>query len=124
MKEITTHSTEKGTPAVRVFRVGEPGNGGAYHQYQLALQAPGARETGTTFNFKFQQGGIAEVGVNGVTDEALITVVMDRLAHFQAGAYPCDENAVALNHLTQALWALQARTLDRKKRGVEGKQQA
>lgn len=123
MKEVTIHATEKGTPPVRVFREGDVGNGNAYFNYCIGLQQPGARELGTQFRFKFQQGDPAQQ-VNGVTDEALLAIVIDRLEMFEAGEFHCLHNEVALGHLRQALWALQARTLDRKKRGVEGKQQA
>jgi hypothetical protein len=69
---------------------------------------------------KFQKGGIQEVGVNGITNEALIAVVMDRLEKFEAGPYPCQENSQALSHLMSAMMWLQLRTRRRMARGVEG----
>ena len=123
MKEITIHATEKGPPPVRVFREGEPGNGGAHFQYRVALQQLGARETGTEFRLKFQQGDPAQQ-VNGVTNEALLAIVIDRMEEYQEGDFKCRANEMALYHLWSALSLLQARTLDRKRRGVEGKQQA
>ena len=68
----------------------------------------------------FQKGPIKEVGVNGVTHEALLTVVIDRLRSYQASPFSCRENAIALTHLEDALMWLQRRTRARIARGVEG----
>jgi hypothetical protein len=70
---------------------------------------------------EFQKGGIQETGVNGVTHEVLLAIVADRLESFQNGPFHCDENRVALNHVTEALAALKSRTVARLARGVEGK---
>lgn len=59
----------------------------------------------------------------GVTMEALLAVVIDRLECFQTyqmGHFKCIENEEALGHLTKALAALHDRTLKRRQRGVEG----
>ena len=58
--------------------------------------------------------------VNGVTQEALLAIVIDRLRSFQAGPFACDENGEALDYCGYALAALQKRTLARIARGVEG----
>lgn len=71
---------------------------------------------------RFQQGDIAEVGVNGCYNEDLIEIVVRRLNDFQQGEMKCRENAIAITYLETALFWLQKRTLDRKARGVEGKQ--
>jgi len=47
----------------------------------------------------------------GVTNEALLAIVIDRLEGFQAGPFPCEENADALTMLNIALDALKARTV-------------
>ena len=44
----------------------------------------------------FQDGPVAEVGVNGCHNEDLIAIVIDRLQHFQRGDFACRENALAL----------------------------
>jgi len=72
----------------------------------------------------FQNGPIREAGVNGVTQEALLAIVIDRLESFQAGPFPSDQNAVALDHVKAALWHLKERTRMRLARGVEGTTQA
>lgn len=56
----------------------------------------------------------------GITNEALLSIVIDRLEHFQDSKYQCEENAQALQHLNIALNALNERTRNRKLRGVEG----
>ncbi len=68
---------------------------------------------------EFQKGAI-ETGVNGVTGEALIVILLDRLHFFQKGAHACKANEYAINHLDGALLALRGRTAERIARGVEG----
>ncbi len=69
----------------------------------------------------FQVGTIKSVGINGVSNEALLAILMDRLEGFQKGQFPCPENAQALTKLEEAgLW-LHKRTMNRTTRGVEGK---
>lgn len=91
----------------------EPGAGGANHSY--AIDWPGNRRT-----VDFQNGPIKEAGVNGVTQEALLAIVMDRLDSFQAGSFACDANQRARYHVGLALDSLQERTKSRIARGVEG----
>ena len=69
----------------------------------------------------FQNRPFDEVGVNGLTNEALLAIVEDRLKIFQEGDYKCRENAIALTHIQDALHWLHHRTRARLARGVEGK---
>ncbi len=69
---------------------------------------------------RFQTGTVSEEGENGVTIEALLAIAADRLQRFQERTIPCRENAVAITHIETALHWLNARTLDRLKRDVEG----
>ncbi|PZA14208.1 hypothetical protein, partial [Parazoarcus communis] len=71
----------------------------------------------------FQNGPINEAGVNGLTHEALLAIVADRLRSFQAGPFSCKANACALTHIEEAMHWLQQRTLERMRRGVEGTNQ-
>lgn len=96
-----------------VLVIDEPTHG-ANHDYLL----PGLTR------IQFQKGAVAEHGLNGVTQEVLLAVVIDRLRSFQAGPYPCIENSIALEHAEQALAALHQRTISRAARGVEGRSQA
>ncbi len=92
--------------------------GGAHTMYAIRT-----KEGQWLAGFPFQDGPIKEAGVNGVMDENLIAIVIDRLKGFQAGPYACIPNAVALTALEGALEALQSRTKDREARGVEGTHQ-
>lgn len=68
----------------------------------------------------FQEGPIKECGVNGVCNEDLINMVIDRLEHFQKSEFSCRENALAITALEEALLWLRKRTMGREQRGVEG----
>jgi hypothetical protein len=95
-----------------------PGAGGASHHYEvMVMDDHGCDVT----QIRFQNGPIAEQGVNGLTQEVLLAIVEDRLKCFQAGEFSCRENAVALTKVQEALMWLNKRTADRVARGVEGK---
>lgn len=97
----------------------EPGHGGANHQYVISLKnADGEFEFNCCIGF--QNGPIKEFGVNGVTQEALLAIVIDRLEGFQKGPFPSQDNVDALHHVKSALTYLQKRTRARIARGVEG----
>ena len=71
-------------------------------------------------SLSFQNGPIKEAGVNGITHEVLLAVLIDRMRSFQDGDYACRENAIALTKLEEALMWLNKRTQGREARGVEG----
>lgn len=68
---------------------------------------------------KFQNGPYSEVGKNGVSDEALLELLIFRLEVFQKHL-PCQENERCLEHLRSAVLELRQRTRNRRRRGVEG----
>jgi len=104
-------------PPVKMGRLDMKGNGGAYHKYAITSQ-----DTKTLFaGVDFQNGPIGEVGVNGCQNEDLLRIVIDRLQCFQAGEFACLENRSALECCEGALRFMDQRTIDRAKRGVEGK---
>lgn len=70
---------------------------------------------------KFQEGVIGEKGINGAQIEDVIDVLVERLAEFQNGDFSCRENALAITHLQEAQNWLYRRTMERRKQGVEGK---
>lgn len=113
-REILTHTVGGLNEHLRIRVMDEPGAGGACHHYRITYSDQ------WTWDTHFQEGPIQEVGVNGVSNEALLAIVRDRLESFQAGAYACGENAEALECVMLAMHALEARTLHRLKRGVEG----
>ncbi|MBY7736295.1 hypothetical protein [Paenibacillus polymyxa] len=71
-------------------------------------------------NIHFQEGPIQEAGVNGVTNEDLIAMVIARLEGFQNSEFRSRDNAVAITKLEETLLWLRKRTLEREARGVEG----
>lgn len=106
----------------QVVALGEKGAGGANHTYRVILSSiVGLAETAPTYaTIDFQNGAIKENGINGCHNEDLIAIVIDRLQSFQAGDFPCRENAIAITKLEEALLWLNKRTDDRIRRGVEG----
>ena len=72
-------------------------------------------------NFTFQKGSVQLHGINGLTNEVLLAMVMDRLARFQEGSLAGEDSGRALYYLDKAMSALQVRTCSRVLRGVEGK---
>lgn len=123
--------------AIEILVLDPPGPGGASHQYLIQVDPNTARPElaeGETDDrepldlietlISFQKGGIAEAGVNGLTQEALLAIVIDRLRSFQQGPYPCEENQIALDHCERALNTLHKRTWDRIDREVEGTEKA
>ncbi len=95
----------------------EPGPGGACHHYGIV----GVGEHFTLLSIDFQEGPVCETGVNGITNESLLAIVIDRLEGFQRGPMPCDENRIALFHARKALESLHDRTRRRLAAGVEGR---
>lgn len=68
----------------------------------------------------FQEGPIRECGVNGIHNEDLLNIVLERLSGFQKSNFRCRENAVAITKIEEALMWLRKRTDGRERRGVEG----
>ena len=102
----------------QVFATDEPALGNkANHKYSISTTKEPSDILGV---ISFQDGPIKEFGVNGVMNEDLIAVVIDRLQGFQSGDYKCRENAIALTKLEEALLWLRKRTMDRERRNVEG----
>lgn len=126
MRTLTDHVVS-GDQAVQlsITVTDEPGQGGANHRYHIDWLNDQAwkNEQPNSLDIHFQEGPIKEFGVNGITQEALLAVVIDRLRSFQAGPFSCQENAIALTHIEEALMWLQRRTVARIKRGVEGTHQ-
>lgn len=69
---------------------------------------------------KFQKGPFKEVGLNGIFHEDLLAIVINRLEHFQASEFSCEENAKAIEYLKLAIEALSSRTKRRDNAGVLG----
>lgn len=101
----------------------DPAAGNMSHAYDVTFtNAHGERQR--LGGVEFQHGPIAEAGVNGLTNEVLIAIVIDRLNGAQEGNFRCRENALAITKLEEASLWLAKRTLDRMARGVEGQSKA
>lgn len=68
----------------------------------------------------FQEGPIKEVGINGITEEDLLLMVIARLESFQCSEFKCIENEEAIVALREALISMNCRRIKRMNRGVEG----
>lgn len=122
MRELTSHKVNELNEVLRIEVLDEPGSGGASHVYGITSDEPrnAANPPKVTLPIRFQNGPIAEAGVNGISQEALLSIVEDRLKCFQAGPYACRENAIALTHIQDAMHWLHHRTRERVAHGVEG----
>lgn len=123
MRELTSHKVNGLNEALLVNVLDQPGSGNACHEYQIrkfVRNEPDETADVELCGIKFQNGPITEAGVNGISNEALLAIVEDRLKGFQAGPYACRENALALTHVQDAMHWLHHRTRERVSRGVEG----
>lgn len=127
MKTITDHKLNGLNDSIEISIMDEPGPGGANHHYMITLpdwtRNPDGSNPHHVWDIQFQNGPIKETGFNGVSNEALLAIVIHRMRSFQSGQYACRENDIALARLEEALMWLQKRTRDRLSRGVEGTSQ-
>ncbi len=128
MRNVTDHVVE-GDSANHQLTIevrDQPGQGGACHDYLIrgfdttSNPSDGVVQGNKSARVLFQNGPIKEFGVNGITQEALLAIVIDRLRCFQAGPFASVYNGTALAHCEAALYDLQNRTRERIARGVEG----
>lgn len=128
---IESHRVNAANDQLHIAVCDDPGSGGANHRYEIGgfdtqsnpsrVRSDVAEERAQNLLvLLFQNGAIKEAGVNGVTHEALLAIVIDRMKAWQAGPFACDENKCALAHLEQAVRFLQARTRRRTEAGAEG----
>lgn len=127
MRTIESHKINPCNDTLTIEVLDEPGAGNACHSYRVggfdATTNPagsGVIVGDTSTHILFQNGPICEVGVNGITHEVLLAILIDRLQGFRSGAYACRENALALTKLEEAAMWLNSRTTKRMARGVEG----
>lgn len=103
----------------KVFAVGAPDPvDGAHARYEIEWQQPDGQYMVLVLGF--QDGPVKEAGVNGVTEEALLNVLMHRLGAFQNSRYACRETACARTRVQEALMWLGQRTKARIIAGTEG----
>lgn len=114
IRTLDSHKINPANDLIEIEVCDEPGSGGAHHDYLLRLPKD------FMCRLQFQNGPIGEVGVNGITHEALLAVLVDRMECFQNGPFACAENREALASLKMAQHWLLERTKGRMERGVEG----
>lgn len=90
---------------------------GNYYKISANPESPDYMEP-FDIHLHFQDGPAAE-GVNGLTNEALLKVLIHRTKILDS-QFPSEHNKQAIAALESALAALNARTADRQARGVEG----
>ena len=92
--------------AVPVERYGIP-----THTYSLTKEYVGKPGYQFIKDLNFQTGDPGVYGVNGVTNEALLAIMIHRLQGFQNNSSTnCSENQEAINHMELAMEALYSRT--------------
>lgn len=130
MRELTNHIVpgDSANHQLKVAVLDEPGQGGGCHLYLISgfHTESNPSENDQAYDgaeLLFQNRPINEGGVNGLTHETLLAVLIDRLYGFQSGPFECEDNAEALRSLKHALRCLQRRTEARIARGVEGTHQ-
>lgn len=116
MRELTSHRVTADPRDVNnalTIQVEEPVSGPAAYR----VLAHG----GADWRLPFHHGTLVPLGVpNGMTNEALLAVLVDRLECLQRGPRACDENRDALRGLNEALRALKHRTVRRIEEGTVG----
>lgn len=118
MRDIIDHHDGHGLNEAIRIRADAPGPGGASHEYVLDIGGF------CVASIQFQKGPRQEPGsIAGVTEAALLAVLIDRLRCFQAGEYACRENAIQITKLEETLHWTKARADARARRGVLGTNQ-
>lgn len=82
------------------------------HQYVVVTGAK-------SVTIDFQRGPVPANGVNGLTNEALLAILIHRTRHLN-NKFSSAENVRAIDHMEQALMCFEVRTARRMVRGVEG----
>lgn len=76
-----------------------------------------------TIKFTIQNGPVKENGVNGCQVDEIIKIAALMVEGLDK-QFSCHHNTKAVSYLEDALYALEMRKKDRKKRGVEGQSKA
>jgi len=123
MRTITDHKVNGLNDAINIYATDStPTEGGACATYRIepvTTADPAGPINPVTLIFQ-NKPMTSQADVVGISNEALIAVVIDRMRGFQGGKFACYENAEALTHFEEGLMWLQKRTRDRMSRGVEG----
>jgi hypothetical protein len=115
MRTIDDHHDGHGLNESIRIETDEPDGSGAPHNYNAWIDSTRVAAV------QFQKGPRnVEGSTPGMTEAALITILIDRMRGFQGGPYSCRENAIQLTKLEEVLHWTKARADARAKRGVLG----
>lgn len=97
---------------------------GHFYTVNFGLKVHGqAPRVPPMLSVEFQYGPVPTSGVNGLTNEALLAILIHRTKILDA-RFPCAENKRAIADMENALVNFEVRTARRMVRGVEGKLEA
>ena len=125
MRKLENHTVTPENEPLSIMVLDEPSFGGVCHQYNVDWKQEYEHLNGTKYigyansYIHFQEGPVRENGVNGITEAALLAILIDRYEGFQSGPYACATNAIVLLQLREALANMHARTRERMARNVE-----
>jgi len=112
-RRLIAHDPPHHCAGLIVEAIDSPGPGSAGYLYRISGYDPRANATAPLcdpptpdrLQLLFQRGEVDAVGLNGVTVEALLAIVEDRLRDWSRGLYPCEETTHALARVQEAsLW--------------------
>lgn len=122
-RELTDHKISKlNRECINVVTADLRANDNAHHKYKIFVNKD-TDTLGVTVHeveIQFQNGGLKDVGPNGITEQALIAIILDRYRSFNGGQFGCLENSMVITKLEEALMWSGKRAADRAQRGVEG----
>lgn len=116
-RTIRQHKCPGLNDAIEVSAVGEPGVGTASYKYRVQVTTDSNGEFSITI--PFQEMPIKEYGPEGLTDEVLLAIVLDRFSAYQQSSLACDAFKNASRFINQALDELKLRRIERRQKGKE-----
>jgi hypothetical protein len=122
-RQLTDHKNNKfNRECIEVETSDLRASDNAHHRYVIKVSGNDAPDFTPvlTCELVFQNGGLKEVGANGITDQSLLAIVLDRLRSFNSGQFGCRENSIAITKGEEMLMWMEKRSNDRARRNVEG----
>lgn len=115
-REITSHHDGFGlNDNIKITADAKSGPGGASHTYVATVDGE------EVARIHFQEGPLkAEGSKAGISERALLMIILDRLQCFNEGQFRTRENAVAATNIEQGAMWLHARAMERARRQVLG----
>jgi hypothetical protein len=119
VRTIDSHHDGHGLNESLEIVADEADKSGASHGYTIDIVGPQRRHQ--VARIQYQQGPRnEETSTPGVTEAAMLAILIDRLKSFQSGPYPCRENAIILTKLEECMMWTKERAHERARRGVLG----